>query len=337
MAGDHVCGGHHRRVRRCRPISTRFEPVPRLRSFDTDSSRIPSDLARRTRPVWQYQAVPALSALLPALTGVSRLRLRSAPTRLLRQPSEEVSHLLRFPAPHGAPAPRGALEAEPGAQVRRRPFTTGQVSSLHRAIAASSRSAARRAGTCTLHPSRCSSTSSPASVYSTRNRRLTSSPIRANVQHWSSQPQAAGPASSTASSSRTWAGVSLHRAPPAPFEASASRPPASRARRQRFAGIRLSRNRLATSRSLAPASISSAAASRTCSRRARTHPSPHECLHLRNDRFRRHHVCVAFSALRRCAAPRRGSCSGRILPAPHSRPRQRSVAHGTSPRRRFRR
>ena len=48
-----------------RPISTRFEPVPRLRSFTTGSCRIPSDLARRTQPVWQYQAVPALSALLP--------------------------------------------------------------------------------------------------------------------------------------------------------------------------------------------------------------------------------------------------------------------------------
>src|SRR5258708_5677929 len=56
-----------------RPISTRFEPVPRLRSFNTGSSRIPSDPARRTRPVWQYQTVPALSALLPALTGVSRI------------------------------------------------------------------------------------------------------------------------------------------------------------------------------------------------------------------------------------------------------------------------
>jgi hypothetical protein len=62
-----------------RPISARFEPVPRLRSFTTGSSRIPSDLARRTQPVWQYQAVPALSALLPTLPGVSRIRLRSLP------------------------------------------------------------------------------------------------------------------------------------------------------------------------------------------------------------------------------------------------------------------
>jgi hypothetical protein len=38
-----------------------------------------------------------------AALGVSRLGLRSAPARLLRQPGEEVSHLLRFPAPHGAP------------------------------------------------------------------------------------------------------------------------------------------------------------------------------------------------------------------------------------------
>jgi hypothetical protein len=34
-------------------------------------SRTPSRLAGRTRPVWQYQAVPALSGLLPTLTDVS--------------------------------------------------------------------------------------------------------------------------------------------------------------------------------------------------------------------------------------------------------------------------
>ncbi|MFI6369298.1 hypothetical protein ACIBG0_42205, partial [Nocardia sp. NPDC050630] len=63
---------------------------------------MPSDLARRTRPVWQFRTVPATAALLPALPGVSRIGLRSAPTRLLRQPSEKVFHLLRFLAPHGA-------------------------------------------------------------------------------------------------------------------------------------------------------------------------------------------------------------------------------------------
>ena len=43
-------------------------------------------------------------------------------------------------------------------------FITGHLSSFQAATAASSRSAAWRAGTCTLHPIRCSSTSSPASV-----------------------------------------------------------------------------------------------------------------------------------------------------------------------------
>ncbi|MFE4330851.1 hypothetical protein ACFRQM_15845, partial [Streptomyces sp. NPDC056831] len=37
-----------------------------------------------------------------------RIGLRSAPTSLLRQAGEEVLHLLRFTAPHGALAPRGA-------------------------------------------------------------------------------------------------------------------------------------------------------------------------------------------------------------------------------------
>jgi hypothetical protein len=96
-------------VHRTRPRSTRFELVPRLRSFTTGSSRIPSDLARRTRPVRRYQAVPALPALLPALPGVSRDGLRSAPTGL-RQPGEEDTHLLGFSAPH---APQAHLVHEP--------------------------------------------------------------------------------------------------------------------------------------------------------------------------------------------------------------------------------
>ena len=105
-----------------RPISTRLEPVPRLRSFTTGSSRMPSDPARRTRPIWQSQAVPALSALLPDLPVVSRIGLRSAPTRLLRQPSEEDLHLLRFPAPHGARGSRlrrlaSAARRHPGARM----------------------------------------------------------------------------------------------------------------------------------------------------------------------------------------------------------------------------
>ncbi|GAB3359463.1 hypothetical protein GCM10027360_20480 [Amycolatopsis echigonensis] len=43
-----------------------------------------------------------MSALLPTLPGVSRIRLRSASTGLLRQPREKVFHLPRFLAPHGA-------------------------------------------------------------------------------------------------------------------------------------------------------------------------------------------------------------------------------------------
>jgi hypothetical protein len=125
-------------------------------------------------------------------------------------------------------------------------------------------------------------------MYSTQNRRPTSSAIRASVQHWSSsQPDTAGPASSTASSSRSCAAVSLHRALPAPFETSAVRPPAASARRHRFADIRLTRNRFATSRSLAPASIKSAAASRTSSRRARSSAvSPPPSGYLMNQAYR---------------------------------------------------
>ena len=112
QAGYEVGRSRTAKKRSCtasQPISARFKPAPRLRSFTTGSCRIPSDLARRTQPVWQYQAVPALSALLPTLPVVSRIRLRSASIGLLRQPNEKVFHLLQLQAPHGAPAPRGAL------------------------------------------------------------------------------------------------------------------------------------------------------------------------------------------------------------------------------------
>lgn len=49
-----------------------------------------------------------MSALLPTLPVVSRIRLRSASTGLLRQPNEKVLHLLQLRAPHGAQAPHGA-------------------------------------------------------------------------------------------------------------------------------------------------------------------------------------------------------------------------------------
>jgi hypothetical protein len=82
------------------PGWSRFD---RLRGFTTDSSRAPSRLACRTRTVWQYQHVPALSGPLPTLTDVPRIRLPSASTRLLRQPGGGV-----LSPPPGPQAPRGA-------------------------------------------------------------------------------------------------------------------------------------------------------------------------------------------------------------------------------------
>ncbi len=94
--------------------------------------------------------------------------------------------------------------------------------------------------------------------------------MRGGIQHSASQPPTAGPASSSPVSSDNWAGLSLQRAPPAPLEAGAGRPPEASARRHRLADILLTWNRVATSRSLAPSPIPSAAASRTRSRRARS-------------------------------------------------------------------
>jgi hypothetical protein len=75
--------------------------------FNTDFSRTPSRLARRTRTIWQYRHVPALSGLLPALPGVSRTRLPSASIRPLRRPNGEVlSPPLGHKAPRGARFPR---------------------------------------------------------------------------------------------------------------------------------------------------------------------------------------------------------------------------------------
>ncbi len=62
---------------------------------------------------------------------------------------------------------------------------------------------------------------------------------------------------------RCLGGLSLQRAPPGPLDASAGQPPAASARRLRLADIRVTRHRVATSRSLAPFSNHSPAASRT--------------------------------------------------------------------------
>jgi len=55
-------------------------------------SRYATGLASRTRAIWQYQRVPALSGLLPTLTGAPRIRLPPASIRPLRQPNGRVSH-----------------------------------------------------------------------------------------------------------------------------------------------------------------------------------------------------------------------------------------------------
>jgi len=81
------------------------------------------------------------------------------------------------------------------------------------------------------------------------------------------------------------AGVDLAGAPPGTLETSTRRPPEAKARRHRFADIHVTRNRQATTRSLAPAPIKSAAASRTCSRRSRSSavsPPPSGYLTLRH-------------------------------------------------------
>ena len=82
--------------------------------FNTDFSRAPSRLARRTRTIWQYRHVPALSGLLSAFPGVSRTRLPSASIRPLRRPNGEVlSPPLGHKAPRGARFPR-STRVRPG-------------------------------------------------------------------------------------------------------------------------------------------------------------------------------------------------------------------------------
>jgi hypothetical protein len=63
-----------------RPISARLEPEAPLRSFSHWFTCVPpSDLASRTRTVWQYRSVPTLSRLLPpspAIPGSGCLQLQ---------------------------------------------------------------------------------------------------------------------------------------------------------------------------------------------------------------------------------------------------------------------
>ncbi len=83
----------------------------------------PSDLACRTRPVWQYQTVPALSGLLPPSpafpgSGCPQLRHAAATTPRRRSltstrchaPRDAQTHTSRVgsPPPRSAPAPASA-------------------------------------------------------------------------------------------------------------------------------------------------------------------------------------------------------------------------------------
>jgi hypothetical protein len=92
-----------------RPRSTRFEPVECLRSVDHWFTLVtPSDLARRTRTVWQFRHVPPLSGMLPTLTAVPRVRLPPAsPGRCDGLEDRSLTSLDRC-------APRGALRRHPG-------------------------------------------------------------------------------------------------------------------------------------------------------------------------------------------------------------------------------
>src|ERR1700748_428638 len=74
----------------------------RERSQDAGSSRTPLRLARRTRPIWQYQDVPALSGLLPPSpappgSGCPQLQRPAATGRRRRSLTSS-----RTTAPHGA-------------------------------------------------------------------------------------------------------------------------------------------------------------------------------------------------------------------------------------------
>jgi len=74
-----------------RPISARLEPEAPLRGFHHWFTRVtPSDLASRTRAVWQYRPVPTLSRLLPpspAIPGSGCLQLhQTAATARRRSP-----------------------------------------------------------------------------------------------------------------------------------------------------------------------------------------------------------------------------------------------------------
>ena len=65
----------------------------RLRDVNAGSSRTPLHLARRTRTIWQYWHVPALSGLLPPSPAPPGTRLPSATPPCCDRTAAKVSHL----------------------------------------------------------------------------------------------------------------------------------------------------------------------------------------------------------------------------------------------------
>ena len=98
----------HRSRTAHRPLSTRFEPAPRLRDFNHWFTFVaPSGLACRTRTVWQCRSVPSLSGPLATFPGVPRIRLPPASIGPLRRTDGEgLSPPLDYLAPRGAQSPR---------------------------------------------------------------------------------------------------------------------------------------------------------------------------------------------------------------------------------------
>ena len=145
----------------------------------------------------------------------------------------------------------------------------------------------RRAPSWQLQPRRRSRYQVPGIVYRTRNFAAIRSRIRARVHRWSSQPEAAGPASSTRSSSASWSSSRRHRAA-CPFDASPGAPPASQARRHRCTDRSDTRSSAAMSATGARCSNFSTAASRTSSRRLRPSAvNPPPCAYLIYRAYRR--------------------------------------------------
>jgi hypothetical protein len=179
------------------------------------------------------------------------------------------------------------VEDDPGAEGRRGAFTRGQVSFFHTSTAPSSRSTARRAPSWQLQPCRRSRYQTPGIVYRTLNFAVIRPAIRARVHRWSSQPAAAGPASSSRSSSTSWSRPSRHRAA-CPFDARPGAPPACHAARHRCTDRSDTRSSAAISATATRRSNFSTAASRTSSRRRR--PSavkPPPCPYLTHRAYRR--------------------------------------------------